>query len=127
MRAQLETPEMKHVVCTICDIGCQFRAQAQDGQLSRILPHENPLLAANICFKGVAAPHIHNHADRLRVPLKRGGERGQDQWEEISYTQAMDEIAERLGGIVQKHGPEAFAVSTSGWNTQTTHLSHIHN
>ena len=33
----------------------------------------------------------------------------------------MDEIAERLGRVVETYGPEAFAVSTSGWNTQTTH------
>ena len=35
--------------------------------------------------------------------------------------QAMDEIAERLGKVVEQHGPEALAVSTSGWNTQSTH------
>ena len=113
--------ETKHVVCTICDIGCQLRAETKDGRLSRILPHDNPLLARNICYKGVAAPHIHNHADRLRTPLKRVGERGADRWEEISYQQAMGEIAERLADVVDTHGPEAFAVSTSGWNTQTTH------
>ena len=67
--------ETKHVVCTICDIGCQLRAETKDGRLARILPHDNPLLARNICYKGVAAPHIHNHADRLRTPLKRVGER----------------------------------------------------
>ena len=33
----------------------------------------------------------------------------------------MDEISERLKGIVDRYGPESFAVSTSGWNTQTTH------
>ena len=49
------------------------------------------------------------------------GERGQDSWQEISYEQALDEIAERLQGIVDRFGPEALAVSTSGWNTQTTH------
>ena len=79
------------------------------------------MLAKNICYKGTAAPHIHNHAERLRVPLKRVGERGQDSWQEISYEQALDEIAERLQGIVDRYGPEALAVSTSGWNTQTTH------
>ena len=35
--------------------------------------------------------------------------------------QAMDEIAEKLGSITAKYGPESLAVSTSGWNTQTTH------
>lgn len=109
--------ETKHVVCTICDIGCQLRAEAKDGKLVKILPHEHPILAKNICFKGTAAPQIHNHENRLLHPLKRVGPRGADQWEEISYAQALDEIAERLTAIVAAHGPEALAVSTSNWNT----------
>ncbi len=111
----------RHVVCSICDIGCQLRAEAVDGRVTKVLPHEHPLLARNVCFKGTAAPRIHNHPDRLRVPLKRVGERGADRWEEITYEQAMDEIAERLAYVVAQHGPEALAVSTSGWNTQVTH------
>ena len=118
------TPEAKlrsgYSVCSICDIGCQLRTTAKDGQVERIQAHDSPALAKNICYKGTAAPHIHNHADRLRVPLKRVGERGEDRWEEISYEQAMNEIAERLGGVIDQYGPEAFAVSTSGWNTQVT-------
>ena len=110
-----------YVVCSICDIGCQLRAESKDGRLERIRAHDSPAVARDICYKGTAAPHIHNHADRLRVPLKRVGERGEDRWEEISYAQAMDEIAERLRGVIDRHGPEAFAVSTSGWNTQTTY------
>ncbi len=108
-------------VCTICDIGCQLRTEVEDGKVSRVIAHDNPMLANNICFKGVAAPAIHNHEDRLRTPLKRVGKRGEDRWEEISYEQAMDEIAERLKKITDEYGPESFAVSTSGWNTQTTH------
>ena len=108
-------------VCTICDIGCQLRTESVDGRVNRVVAHDNPMLARNICYKGTAAPHIHNHAERLRVPLKRVGERGKDNWQEISYEQAMDEIAVKLKGITDSFGPEAFAVSTSGWNTQTTH------
>ena len=108
-------------VCTICDIGCQLRSVARDGQVVQVLQHDSPALARNVCYKGTAAPHIHNHAERLRVPLKRVGERGEDRWEEISYEQAIDEITERLRAVVDTYGPEAFAVSTSGWNTQTTH------
>ena len=111
----------KYSVCTICDIGCQLRTESEDGKVSRVIAHDSPMLAKNICYKGTAAPHIHNHADRLRVPLKRVGERGADQWQEISYEQAMDEIAERLQGIIERYGAEGLAVSTSGWNTQTTH------
>ncbi|MBT7333814.1 MAG: molybdopterin-dependent oxidoreductase [Gammaproteobacteria bacterium] len=113
--------ETKYTVCTICDIGCQLRTEVENGKLKRVIAHDNPHLAKNVCFKGIAAPEIHNHHERLRVPLKRVGERGADQWEEITYEQAMDEIAERLGQVVEKYGPESLAVSTSGWNTQTTH------
>ncbi|MBU6317975.1 MAG: molybdopterin-dependent oxidoreductase, partial [Acidobacteria bacterium] len=110
-----------YTVCTICDAGCQMRAVADDGKVVKILPHDSPALARNICYKGTAAPQIHNHPDRLRTPLKRVGARGDDRWEEIPYAQAIDEIAERLRGVVSAYGPEALAVSTSGWNTQTTH------
>ena len=108
-------------VCTICDIGCQLRLVSQDGKVDRVLAHDHPGLAKNICYKGVAAPDIHNHAERIRAPLKRIGGRGEDRWIEIPYEQAMDEIAERLKAIVERYGPESFAVSTSGWNTQSTH------
>lgn len=87
----------------------------------RVLAHDHPVLAQNICYKGVAAPDIHNHAERIRTPLKRIGGRGEDRWIEIPYEQAMDEIAQRLKAIVERYGPESFAVSTSGWNTQSTH------
>jgi anaerobic selenocysteine-containing dehydrogenase len=109
----------RYSVCTICDIGCQVRTHVVDGKVAKVLPHDNPFLAKNICFKGTAAPQIHNHPDRLRVPLKRVGERGADRWEEISHDQAIAEIAERLGETIREHGPESWAVSTSGWNTQT--------
>ena len=108
-------------VCSICDIGCQLRSEAKDGKVQRVIAHDNPLLAKNICYKGVAAPSIHNHPDRLRSPLKRVGARGDDQWEEISYEQALREIAEKLKSIIGRFGPESFAVSTSGWNTQVTY------
>lgn len=113
--------ETKYSVCTVCDIGCQLRTEAVDGKVSRVIAHDNPALASNICYKGTAVPLIHNHPDRIRKPLKRVGERGEDRWQEISYQQAMDEIAQKLTSITAKYGPESLAVSTSGWNTQTTH------
>ena len=121
MSEAIQTERSGYSVCTICDIGCQLRSEAKDGKLVSVRAHDHPALAKNICFKGVAAPDLHNHKDRIRRPLKRVGDRGADQWEEISYEQAMDEIAEKLEGVVAKHGPESLAVSTSGWNTQSTH------
>lgn len=114
------TTQTGYSICSIYGIGCQVRIESEDGRVARVIAHDNPLLAKNICFKGVAAPSIHNALDRLRVPLKPVDERGENRWQEISYGQAMDEIAERLKKVVNECGPEGMAVSTSGWNTQTT-------
>ncbi len=116
-----QAAKSRYSICTICDIGCQLRPVTKDGKLIAMKAHDNPALARNVCYKGISAPHIHNHNERLLKPLKRVGERGEDKWEEITYEQAMDEIAARLQTLVDKHGPETLAVSTSGWNTQSTH------
>ena len=55
-----ELPKHTYSVCTICDIGCQLRAETEDGKLKRMIAHDNPALARNVCYKGTAAPHIHN-------------------------------------------------------------------
>ena len=44
--------ETKYSVCTICDIGCQLRSEAEGGKVKRVIAHDNPMLASNICFKG---------------------------------------------------------------------------
>ena len=56
----------------------------------------------------------------MNHPLKRAGERGEDKWEQISWDQALDEIAERLQAIKDEYGPEALVVS------EGTYLSLIH-
>ena len=46
---------------------------------------------------------------QLLHPLKRIGERGENQWEQISWDQAMDEIAAKLAGLAAQYGPETLA------------------
>ena len=72
--------------------------------------HNGLVLIETKVYCGFAAPSIDNAPDRLRVPLKRVGEHGDNRWQEISYEQAMDEIAERLKKVVAEYGPEGMAV-----------------
>lgn len=111
--------EERTVVCASCDIACQLRAEVRSGRVTRVKSHPNPLLRDNICMKGIYAPKAFAHPDRLLHPLRRRGERGAGQWERVSWDDAMAEIAERLERVVERHGPEALAVSTSQWNTST--------
>jgi len=58
------------------------------------------------------------HPKRLRFPMKRAGARGEDQWTTISWEQAFDEIAEKLGKLRDKHGAEAFGGMYGLYNEQ---------
>ena len=112
------TREKKKVTCNMCDMACQLEAVLEGGQLKAIKgDQEHPLHPGAVCVKAANAPEYYNHPDRLLHPLKRVGRRGNDQWEQISWDQALDEIAEKLQKLVDKHGPETLAVSANAWNT----------
>lgn len=111
--------EKKHVICSMCDLACSLEAHVKDGQLAKLSGYADNLIMPNIlCCKPVNAVEWYYNEHRLKYPLKRTGERGSGQWTRIGWDQAMDEIAAKLQQVVDKHGPEAFACSTSEYNTQ---------
>lgn len=67
-----------------------------------------------ICQKGIAAARYPYLPDRILHPLKRTGKRGEGKWEEISWDQALDEIAAKLLEIKGQYGPQA--VATWSWS-----------
>lgn len=111
----------RRVLCASCDIACSVVAEVQQGRVTRIRSSDNPLFRDNICVKGVMAPKSFAHPERIRHPLKRVGHRGSGRWERVSWDDAMTDIGARLKRIIADHGPEAWAVSTSQWNTGTDH------
>lgn len=50
------------------------------------------------------------HPAQLKKPLKRVGERGEGKWQEISWDQALDEVASKLKELIKNHGAECIAV-----------------
>jgi anaerobic selenocysteine-containing dehydrogenase len=58
------------------------------------------------------------HKDRLNYPLKRVGKRGENKWQQISWNQALDEIADKLKEIKEKYGSEYFGLITGFYNHQ---------
>jgi len=108
--------ESRHVICASCDIQCMVSAevpasgQVGDVKVSALDPRP---LHADICIKGVHAPSGFAHERRVTRPLKRDGERGSGRWVEVSWEEALDDIAARLGAIIDEHGPQALAVSGS--------------
>lgn len=97
-------------VCSHCSSRCGVLVDVDDGVPIAIRGDaSHPLSKGFICPRGRAAIEHYQHPNRLNVPLKRSGKRGEGKWVEVDWDQALDDIAERLADIVKAHGPEALA------------------
>lgn len=103
----------RNVVCTSCDGFCPVSAKVKDGRVVKVGTRAAPVFKDVICMKGAYAPKAFAHPDRILYPLQRVGERGAGEWRRVSWDDALDAIAEKLGRVVDAYGPEAFAVSQS--------------
>ncbi len=52
--------------------------------------------------------------DRINHPLRRIGERGANQWEQVSWDEALDDIAARLETLFETYGPHTLASAIGG-------------
>ena len=101
------------VVRTVCSPNCTgscaINAYVKDGRLLKIEPADFPdERYKRICLKGISmAMQRIEHADRVRYPMRRRGERGGGQWERISWDEAFGYLAEKLTDIAKRHGPQA--------------------
>jgi anaerobic selenocysteine-containing dehydrogenase len=72
---------------------------------------DSPTSRGFICPKGVAAPEVLYHPDRLKFPLRRRGARGENRWERISWDEAIADMADRFDRIRLKSGSEYLALA----------------
>ncbi len=91
-----------------CHGGCGVLAHIADGKLVKIEGDpDHPWNQGRLCARALAMTQYIDHPQRLRKPLKRVGERGEDKWEEISWDEAFDLIESRMTSIKEESGPEA--------------------
>lgn len=103
--------------CFFCHMNCGIMIGV-DTKTDKVVeikgnPKEGTVLCDRMGKKGEKAIQMHYHPKRINHVLKRAGKRGEDKWVQIPYEQAMDEIAEKLQALVDKHGPETL-VSCEG-------------
>jgi len=113
--------------CNICFNTCSTNYHLRDGKLVRVTGNENdPLSKGKVCPKSQLLLQLYNNEQRLQYPLKRVGERGEGRFERISWEQALDEIAARLGKIRDEYGAESlgiFAGTRTGILTKKGYIS----
>ncbi|HED13442.1 MAG TPA: dehydrogenase [Gammaproteobacteria bacterium] len=98
-------------MCGICPAGCGLRITLDKGRIGRVAPwKEHPL--GICCPRGARSAEIVYSPDRLLHPLRRTGERGEGEFERISWDQALNTIADQFQDIAKHHGPEALCIHT---------------
>ncbi|MHC2468998.1 molybdopterin-dependent oxidoreductase [Bradyrhizobium embrapense] len=97
--------------CTLCRSRCGAITVVEDGRLVGVEVFNNHPTGGALCAKGRAAPEIVASPRRLTVPLKRTRPRdaADPGWVEVSWDEALTEIADRLGRIRTESGAEAVA------------------
>jgi anaerobic selenocysteine-containing dehydrogenase len=109
-------------VCRLCPAACGMRVRLVDGLPVGLEGHRNnPVSAGGLCPAGLTGLQELVHPDRLRTPMRRVGARGAGSWKEISWDEALGEIAGRLRQLREQGRPQGFAVLERGDSPLTTH------
>jgi thiosulfate reductase / polysulfide reductase chain A len=102
--------------CWECSALCGSLLTIEDGKVTKIAPNpEHPGSRGAFCVKGIRAAHEWTYQEqRLRTPLRRVGERGSGRFAPVSWSDALDEMADGLVAVREKYGPFAVAGAVSG-------------
>ena len=101
--------------CEMCFWRCGALAEVANGKVVRIEGNpDHPLTQGRLCARGNAGTELLYDPDRLKYPLVRTGQRGEGQFQRVSWDQALDLFAKRLLELKQKYGPESVAFFPHG-------------
>lgn len=96
-----------HRACNLCEAMCGVVIETVGDRVVDVRGDErDPFSRGHICPKATALADIHHDPDRLKRPLRRKGK----DFEEISWDDALDEVAGRLREVRDRHGKYGVAV-----------------
>ncbi len=103
----MEKAKEVYTDCTLCYHSCGTVVTVEEGRAVKVEGlKSHPLNKGELCPKGEAAlSHIYS-PERLKHPLKRVNGR----FEQISWNQALDEIADKLSQLKAAYGPQVLGV-----------------
>ena len=100
--------------CEICFWKCGVLAHVRGGQVTKIEGNPaHPLSRGRLCPRGTGGLGLLRDPDRLKRPLIRRAERGAQVFEEVSWSTALDHVAEKLSALSAT--PEALALYSHGY------------
>ena len=113
-----ENVEIRKGWCGPCHTRCGMLVHFENGRAVKVQGDpDNPISRGALCRRGqLILEHLYN-PERLNSPLKRTGRRGEGKWQELTWEQAMDEIAEKLGSLRDRYGAETLVLSRGTYRT----------
>lgn len=104
------TLETRKTFCGLCHPRCGLTLHIENGQAVGVSGDpDHPISRGKICSRArLMVEHLY-HPARLNTPLKRSGERGEARWHEVSWEEALDEVAAKLSTLRDRHGAETLA------------------
>jgi len=101
--------------CDVCFWKCGAIAYVRDGELWKIEGNPNdPLSNGRLCPRGTGGIGAHYSKDRLKSPLIRKNNRGEEKWVEVTWDEALEYIANKMKKIKNEHGAESMALFSHG-------------
>jgi anaerobic selenocysteine-containing dehydrogenase len=98
-------------VCRMCHGTCATLVHVRNGRVVKI--EGNPEGVTNqgsMCVRGLSTIQHQYNPRRLRYPMKRVGNRGDGQWQRISWDEAYQLLADKLTETWDKYGKQAVAL-----------------
>jgi len=104
----MSTEQVVRSTCSLCRFHCGVLLHLANGKVTRIEGDpEHPVNKGNICIRGLASIELPYNPHRLKHPLKRVGEKGQGKWQEISWDEALNVVADELSKARDNYGAES--------------------
>jgi len=93
--------------CPFCGCGCSICLEVKDNQVVRVVPgNENSVNGGALCVRGSYGCDFINSPDRLIKPLVKRG----DTFEEVSWEEALEQVATGLKRVKDERGASSLAV-----------------
>ncbi|MDB5969994.1 MAG: hypothetical protein JWQ90_2444 [Hydrocarboniphaga sp.] len=95
--------------CRNCAANCGMKVEVEDNRILSVAPErEHAISAGYLCIKGHMNADLHNgQENRLTQCLQRNGD---GSFEPAAKEAMLDTLAERLRGILDRHGPRALGL-----------------
>ena len=99
--------EVHYRACNLCEAICGIEIKHENGVVLSIAGDRlDPFSRGHVCPKAVALKDVYEDANRLKMPVKRFG----DDWREISWAEAFDEIESKIKTVQMRFGRNAVAI-----------------